>query len=130
MAKKELSVKDMARISGLNENYVQDCVDYGVISKHEYTEREVPYGGKTKEDEEKKHAEIVKAKREGKPWTIDYRTQTAEEVFKQFLVAPRGMTRLLDGRVRQGVKNMKNDMPSYYVGDVKEKMVKDGESLE
>ncbi len=128
--KKELSVEDMARISGLDLDYVQDCVKYGIISRHEFTEREIPYGGKTKEEEIERHAEIVKAKREGKPWSINYRTQSAEEVFKQFLNAPRGMHRLLDGRTLQGLKNIKNELPFGYVGDVKEAMIKDGESPE
>ncbi len=128
--KKELSAEDMSRISGLDLSYVQDCVKYGVISRHEFTEREVPYGGKTKEEEMEKHLKIVKAKREQKPWTLDYRTQSAEEVFRQFLKAPRGMHRLLDGRTLQGLKNLKNELPYGYVGDVKEAMIKDGESPE
>lgn len=124
LGKKTLSVKEMARISGMDESYVRDLKEFGYIEPSMYTDIEVPKGGGSKEADQEIHRKVCQAKTEGKPWpkeAMETRTKSAEERFTEVCQMPRGLQRWLDPRIRQEVLNRKVNMPHWMV---KEEMKK------
>lgn len=114
--KKTIGVKEMCRISGLDENYVKSLMEFGYIEPGMYTEVEVNIGTGSKEGDQELHRKICQAKVEGKPWPKEAfatRMKSAEERFTEICASPRGLKRWLDPRIRQEIVNRSVKMPHF-----------------
>ena len=112
MGEKELSVREMARISGLPENYIRQCCQEGApihIQRSAYTEQEVLSGGAVVDEERiedpaKAREAIRRAKEEGLSHRALRKKKSAEEQFRDYLKSPAGISRLTNPRAVADMK--------------------------